>query len=307
MRPDISCGTLMAVALRALIVDDDAAFMEAARRLLEREGTDVVGSASTSADAVRQAERLQPDVVLIDIELGGESGFDLARQLAAATDGAPTNMIMISTHAAADFADLVAVTPVLGFLSKSHLSAAAIRDLLDDRAHGHGCRHEALVYGSSDELVAGSEPFLRQGLEADDVVLVVMREPGRALLREAFDGGAARIEFADAIDWYRTPQHAFEGYTRYLHDHLNRGVDRVRVVAEVVLPASADEWRRYEAKISVAMASVPVSFICAYDTRELPVDVVTDASLTHPLLRSADGARPNARYANPAALVRELG
>jgi DNA-binding NarL/FixJ family response regulator len=121
------------VALRTLIVDDNPRFIEAARRLLERQGMDVVGAASTSAQAVQQAERLRPAVILIDIELGPESGFDLARQLASA-DGSRPKMIMISTHGADEVADLVAVSPVLGFLPKSNLSAAAIRELLDDRA-----------------------------------------------------------------------------------------------------------------------------------------------------------------------------
>jgi len=294
------------VALRALIVDDDPAFMKAAGGLLEREGIDVVGLASSTAHAVEQAEQLQPDVVLIDIELGEESGFDLPWRLAAATEPAP-NMIMISTHAAAEFVDLVAVSPVLGFLSKLDLSVGAIRDLLHDRAHGHGCRHEALVYSTSEELVAGTAPFVHQGLEAADDVLVVMREPGRALLSEAVGGETAGITFVDAIDWYRTPQHAFEQYTRHLRDRLGRGADRVRIVAEAMLPEGAAEWKRYEASISVAMASVPVSFICTYDTRELPAEVVADAEETHPLLRSADGSRPSARYAAPPAFTRQLG
>jgi DNA-binding NarL/FixJ family response regulator len=293
------------VALRALIVDDHVAFIDAASRLLSEDGIEIVGAASTSVEAVELAERLQPDVVLIDIQLGPESGFDLARRLAGTTDAA--SMIVVSTHAEADFADLVAVSPVLGFLSKSDFSGGVIRDLLEDRAHGHGCRHEALVYSSSDELVAAATPFARRGLAADEVVLVVMREPGRALLRDALAGEASRIEFADAGEWYRSPQHAFEEYRRYIHGRLDRGADRVRVVAEVIPPAVPADWNRYEAEITVAMAAVPVSFVCAYDTRELHADLVAAASRTHPLLRGGDGPRPSPHYTDPAVFVRELG
>jgi DNA-binding NarL/FixJ family response regulator len=117
------------MAVRCLIVDDNQAFLIAARRLLEREGLTVAGLASTSADALRKAETLRPDVVLVDVSLGQESGFELSRRLLAAHDrGAKT--ILISTRSADDLADLVAASPAAGFLPKSELSADAIRRIL---------------------------------------------------------------------------------------------------------------------------------------------------------------------------------
>src|ERR1700733_11574934 len=68
--------------LRCILVDDSAAFLEAASLLLEREGVTVVGVASSIAEALRAARALRPDVILVDIRLGEESGFDLARLLA---------------------------------------------------------------------------------------------------------------------------------------------------------------------------------------------------------------------------------
>jgi DNA-binding NarL/FixJ family response regulator len=70
------------MAVGVLIVDDNQLFLEAARGLLERQGLRVVGVAATTAEALRRAEELRPEVVLVDITLGGESGFDLARRLA---------------------------------------------------------------------------------------------------------------------------------------------------------------------------------------------------------------------------------
>jgi CheY-like chemotaxis protein len=305
-------GILWSVALRSLLVDDSKQFLEAASELLEREGIAVVGVASTVDEALARVRELEPDVTIVDVDLKGESGFDLAWRLAAASDEAPTSTILTSTHAESDLADLIAVTPVLGFIAKTDLSAESIRDVLADRNHGHGCRHEALVYSSADELVASTVPFVRTGLARNEDVLVVLREAGRSALREALGGDAAQVEFAaDALAWYRSPEHALQGYTRYLDDRLGRGVDRVRVVAEVIWPessATADvaDWKRYEAGISAAMASVPVSFICAYDSQELPAGIVSDARRTHPVLRTAEGARPNARYTEPAAFVRGL-
>jgi DNA-binding NarL/FixJ family response regulator len=119
--------------LRCLIVDDSGRFLDAARGLLEGEGIAVVGVASTAAEAVRQLNDLRPDVTLIDIDLAGESGFELARRLEREAGVAPLQMILVSTHAEQDYADLITASPAIGFLPKSALSARAIQDLLDTR------------------------------------------------------------------------------------------------------------------------------------------------------------------------------
>jgi DNA-binding NarL/FixJ family response regulator len=118
------------MTLRCLIVDDSSYFLTAARALLEREGVAVVGVASTSAEAIRRAEELRPDVALLDVDLGNESGFELARRLASETSLEPSSVILISTYAEEDLVDLIAASPAAGFLSKSHLSARAIREIL---------------------------------------------------------------------------------------------------------------------------------------------------------------------------------
>jgi len=116
--------------LRCFIVDDSPPFLEAARGLLEREGVTVVGVASTSSEAIKRVQELQPDVTLMDIDLGLESGFEVARRLHREVDPVPSPVIMISTHAEQDYADLIADSPAIGFLSKAALSGGAIRDLL---------------------------------------------------------------------------------------------------------------------------------------------------------------------------------
>jgi DNA-binding NarL/FixJ family response regulator len=118
------------MALRCLIVDDSPHFLQSARALLEREGIAVVGVASTGAEALRRAEELQPDATLVDVDLGGESGFDLARRLQRETTLEPSSVILISADAEEDFADLIAASPAAGFLCKSNLSARAIREVL---------------------------------------------------------------------------------------------------------------------------------------------------------------------------------
>jgi len=118
-----------AVPLRCLIVDDNASFLEAASILLQRQGITVVGVASTTTAALRQTRQLLPDVVLVDIMLGDESGFDLAQSLADMDSGGIA-VILISTQEESDFADLIEAAPVAGFVPKSELSANAIRRLV---------------------------------------------------------------------------------------------------------------------------------------------------------------------------------
>ena len=116
--------------LRSLLVDDNDAFLEAASALLEREGVTVAGVASNIAEALRQARALRPDVILVDIGLGDESGFDLAWLLARDRQGGRAEVILISSYAEADYADLIADSPAAGFLAKPELSARAISRIL---------------------------------------------------------------------------------------------------------------------------------------------------------------------------------
>jgi DNA-binding NarL/FixJ family response regulator len=117
-----------------VIVDDNAGFRDAARSLLEREAIEVVGVASNAAEARSRVAELRPDVVLVDIDLGAESGLDLARALARHDHA---RLILISAHSELDFADLIAASPAVGFIAKSQLSARAVRALLEqDGASG---------------------------------------------------------------------------------------------------------------------------------------------------------------------------
>jgi DNA-binding NarL/FixJ family response regulator len=117
--------------VRCLIVDDNPRFLRSARSLLEHQGITVVGVASNSADALQRAEELQPDVTLVDIDLGGESCFELATRLRQ--DGPHrSRVILISVRSREDYGDRIAASPARGFVSKTALSAGAIQRLLAD-------------------------------------------------------------------------------------------------------------------------------------------------------------------------------
>ena len=116
------------VTVTCLIVDDSARFLELASSLLERHGIEVVGTACSAAEGLSRAAELQPDVVLVDIDLGGDSGFELTRDLAGVER---SSVILISSHAEVDFADLIDASPAVGFIPKAELSARAVHDLVD--------------------------------------------------------------------------------------------------------------------------------------------------------------------------------
>jgi|HubBroStandDraft_3_1064219.scaffolds.fasta_scaffold471961_2 DNA-binding NarL/FixJ family response regulator len=127
-------GSMGEVQPRCVIVDDDDVFIDAARALLEGQGVAVVGAAGSCAEAVDRATALAPDVVLIDIRLSQESGFDAAQQLAAR--GPAAALIMISADRGADYADLIEQGPAIGFLAKTDISAGAIDRLLGQHRLG---------------------------------------------------------------------------------------------------------------------------------------------------------------------------
>jgi DNA-binding NarL/FixJ family response regulator len=127
-------ASIESMTMHVLIVDDNRSFLEAARVLLERQGVSVVGVASTTAEALSREAELRPEVVLVDITLGAESGFELARRLGENGRDGMSKVILISTHAESDFADLIAESPASGFVPKSELSAEAIRRVLAGRS-----------------------------------------------------------------------------------------------------------------------------------------------------------------------------
>ena len=94
--------------------------------MLEQQGMAVVGVATNGGEALRQVRELRPDVALVDISLGAESGFDVGRQIAPLV----RSVILISSQDEDDYAELIADSPAVGFLSKAKLSADAIQRLL---------------------------------------------------------------------------------------------------------------------------------------------------------------------------------
>lgn len=126
---------LRPVRLRCLIVDDNESFLEIAAASLSGDELDVLGTATTGAEAMRQVAEQHPDVVLVDINLGEENGFDLARNLVERFPQlAAGGVVLISTRAEQDFGGLIQASPAAGFVPKTRLSAKAVHELVASRS-----------------------------------------------------------------------------------------------------------------------------------------------------------------------------
>ena len=125
---------LRPVRLRCLIVDDNQPFLEIAAASLAGDDLDVLGTATTGAEAMRQVAEQHPDVVLVDINLGEESGFELARELVDRFPQLASGVVLISTRAEQDFGGLIQASPAAGFVPKTRLSAKAVHELVASRS-----------------------------------------------------------------------------------------------------------------------------------------------------------------------------
>ena len=116
------------MTVTVLIVDDHPSFRASARTLLEAEGYEVVGEAEDGASAVRVAQALHPDLVLLDVQLPDLDGFEVADRLRELED--PPEVILTSSRDGADYGRCIECCGARGFVPKADLSAAALAALL---------------------------------------------------------------------------------------------------------------------------------------------------------------------------------
>lgn len=116
------------MGMTTLIVDDHAGFRTSARVLLEMEGYAVIGEAADGASAVRAAETLRPDFVLLDVQLPDTQGFQVAREILGR--GLTKAVVLVSSREESDYGDSVHLSGALGFVAKAELSGDKLRALL---------------------------------------------------------------------------------------------------------------------------------------------------------------------------------
>jgi CheY-like chemotaxis protein len=114
-----------------LIVDDDPAFRDLARRLVGGLGLSVAGEADTCAAAVKAATELRPDAALVDVGLPDGDGVTLAAQLVA-LPWTP-RVVLTSSDADAVTAEAAREAGAVGFLPKGELMDGALRAWLTGR------------------------------------------------------------------------------------------------------------------------------------------------------------------------------
>lgn len=110
-----------------LVVDDHPGFRGLARRMLERDGF-AVAEAATGAEGVAAVEELQPDAVLLDIQLPDVDGFAVARALAAFEH--PSPVVLTSSREASDYGERISASSAIAFLPKTDFSGGALRKIL---------------------------------------------------------------------------------------------------------------------------------------------------------------------------------
>jgi DNA-binding NarL/FixJ family response regulator len=115
-------------ARRVLVVDDHPSFRRCARMFLTAEGFEVAGEAGDGASAVALAAELEPDLVVLDVQLPDIDGFEVASRLLERDPDLA--IVLVSSRSAAEYGPLIERSGARGFLSKDELSAAAIAGLL---------------------------------------------------------------------------------------------------------------------------------------------------------------------------------
>ena len=116
------------MAITVLIVDDHPSFRASARMLLEAEGFEVVGEAADGLTAIDAVHELQPQMVLLDVQLPDIDGFEVAARLTA--NGSAPAVVLTSSRDVGDLGPLGESAQVRGFIPKSELSGAALEALL---------------------------------------------------------------------------------------------------------------------------------------------------------------------------------
>ena len=117
---------------RIVIVDDDPSFLATVRLLLEAEGFIVVGEALNGLDGIAVAAELDPDIILVDVNLPDIDGFEVVERLAQEESAPP--VVLTSIRSAHDFGNLVQRSRARGFITKADITGEALTEFLEGRA-----------------------------------------------------------------------------------------------------------------------------------------------------------------------------
>ncbi|WP_307832008.1 sensor histidine kinase [Prauserella cavernicola] len=165
--------------------------------------------------------------------------------------------------------------------------------------------HPALFYRDETSLLAGTVPFVRDGLAAGESVAVAVPEANLGVIERALGSAASQVLLVDMSEAGRNPGRIIPGVLRAFAD----GHDGpVRIIGEPVWPGRTDEEYaacvQHEALINAAFAGTSTTILCPYDAARLAATTLADAEATHPVVIGSDGARTSERFDPDAMLSR---
>ncbi|MGH3670558.1 MAG: anti-sigma factor RsbA family regulatory protein [Pseudonocardiaceae bacterium] len=174
---------------------------------------------------------------------------------------------------------------------------------------GESLTHQALLYGSEQDFLAGIIPAVRAGLECGDLIKIVTTDRNAGWLRAELGAAAARVEFGDSSTSYRHPVRTLASVHRTVQA-ASRSGRRLRLIGEPLwtlrTPQENLEWARYESLVNAALAWANAFLVCVYDTRVTAPNVIADMVRTHPELVTTGGVvAPSPSYVDPVEFSAE--
>ncbi|GAA2732459.1 sensor histidine kinase [Streptomyces nogalater] len=153
--------------------------------------------------------------------------------------------------------------------------------------------HPALFYTDTHEYLAGTVPFIREGLAAGEPVAVAVPKENLALIQDALGADGAAVRFLDMREAGRNPGRIIPGVLRAFADQQPPG-RRIRIIGEPIWAGrSQTEYpacAQHEALINAAFQGREVTILCPYDSSRLDERVLADAHATHPVVIPAGSA-----------------
>lgn len=168
--------------------------------------------------------------------------------------------------------------------------------------------HEGCLYGSDEELLTTALPFIREGVETGEPVLVTAASGTLDLLADALGEG---VEYTESGHFGRRPVQRISGLYGFWRKHADGGHRHVRIFAEPIWSGRSGreiaEWTRMESMLNVVLASTRIWMICPYDLRMLDADIIADAQRTHPLLVRGRRRYASSNFVDPIEFVKTRG
>jgi anti-sigma regulatory factor (Ser/Thr protein kinase) len=167
-----------------------------------------------------------------------------------------------------------------------------------------GFEHEVLFYRDQEGFLAGLLPFVREGLELDEAVVVAEPRPRMELLRDALGDDAGAVQFLDMVEIGANPARIIGVWAAALEKHTAAG-RRLRGVGEPAFHGRRElefvECQLHEQLLNHAFDDGPAwRLLCPYDEAKLPRAVVRAALQTHPIRSSVTDRLPSHAYAPDA-------